>query len=221
MAVCAACIGGTFQYGYNVSVINAPTKARDPDSLLIPDYSRVTELQIQSEIKAHVTVWCEGSETTAFTTPGLCVLIHTELWAVQTFVNETWVKRYGEEIPAQLLTFLWSSIVSIFTIGGLVGASVGGTLAIRFGRKGTLLVNNTFALLAALFMGLSFHAGAFELLIIGRFLSGVNAGVAICVEPQYLGEIAPRALRGAMVMGTSVFISGGILTGQVMGLESV
>lgn len=26
LAGCAACIGGTFQYGYNVSVINAPTK---------------------------------------------------------------------------------------------------------------------------------------------------------------------------------------------------
>ncbi|TNN30128.1 Solute carrier family 2, facilitated glucose transporter member 11 [Liparis tanakae] len=25
LAACAACIGGTFQYGYNISVINAPT----------------------------------------------------------------------------------------------------------------------------------------------------------------------------------------------------
>ncbi|KAG9262017.1 solute carrier family 2, facilitated glucose transporter member 11-like isoform X1 [Astyanax mexicanus] len=167
MAVWAACIGGTFQYGYNVSIINAPTKA------------------------------------------------------VQTFINETWMERYGEEIPPQLLTFLWSSIVSIFTIGGLIGASVGGTLAIRFGRKGTLLINNSFALMAALLMGMSFFASAFELLIIGRFLSGVNAGVGICVQPLYLGEIAPRALRGAMAMGTSIFITGGILTGQVMGLNEV
>lgn len=28
LAMFAACIGGTFQYGYNVSVINAPTKVR-------------------------------------------------------------------------------------------------------------------------------------------------------------------------------------------------
>lgn len=26
LAVCAACIGGTFQYGYNLSIINAPTQ---------------------------------------------------------------------------------------------------------------------------------------------------------------------------------------------------
>ncbi|KAL7836963.1 hypothetical protein AOLI_G00282470 [Acnodon oligacanthus] len=33
MAVWAACIGGTFQYGYNVSIINAPTKASNIPSL--------------------------------------------------------------------------------------------------------------------------------------------------------------------------------------------
>ncbi|KAL6465145.1 hypothetical protein MHYP_G00252780 [Metynnis hypsauchen] len=141
--------------------------------------------------------------------------------AVQAFINETWVERHGSEIPTELLMFLWSSIVSIFGIGGFFGASVGGTLAMKFGRKGTLLFNNSFALLAALLMGMSYYADTFELLILGRFLSGVNAGVAICVEPLYLGEIAPRALRGAMAMGTSIFISGGILTGQVMGLSEL
>uniref|UniRef100_A0A4W4HFZ5 Major facilitator superfamily (MFS) profile domain-containing protein n=1 Tax=Electrophorus electricus TaxID=8005 RepID=A0A4W4HFZ5_ELEEL len=167
MAVAAACIGGTFQYGYNISIINAPTKA------------------------------------------------------VQVFINQTWLDRYNTHISAQLLMLLWSSIVSGFTIGGLVGSSVGGMLAIRFGRKGALLVNNTFALLAALLMGLSYFAGAFELLIIGRFLSGVNAGVGICVQPLYLGEVAPRPLRGAMGMSTSIFLTGGILMGQLIGLKEL
>lgn len=44
-------------------------------------------------------------------------------------------------------------------------------------------------------------------------------GIALSVQPLYLGEIAPTALRGAMGMGTSIFITGGILTGQVMGLK--
>lgn len=47
-----------------------------------------------------------------------------------------------------------------------------------FFRKGTLLFNNTFALLAAFFMGLSYPASSFELLIVGRFLTGVNAGIS-------------------------------------------
>ncbi|XP_072288647.1 solute carrier family 2, facilitated glucose transporter member 11b isoform X2 [Eucyclogobius newberryi] len=165
LAAGAACIGGTFQYGYNISVINAPTMY------------------------------------------------------VQRFINQTWIERYNTNISEDALTLLWSTIVSIFTLGGLVGASLGGTLSVKLGRKGTLLTNNAFSLTAAFLMGISQSTGLFELLIIGRFFSGINAGIGICVQPLYLGEIAPTSLRGAMGMGTSIFITGGILTGQVMGLR--
>ncbi|KAM3611612.1 uncharacterized protein V6R79_021336 [Siganus canaliculatus] len=165
MAACAACIGGTFQYGYNISVINAPTTY------------------------------------------------------VQNFINQTWRERYQTDISENALTLLWSTIVSMFTLGGFIGASIGGTLSVKLGRKGALLTNNLFALLAALLMGLSYPTRLFELLIIGRLFTGINAGVSICVQPLYLGEIAPTSLRGAMGMGTSVFITGGILTGQVIGLR--
>ncbi|XP_015253865.1 PREDICTED: solute carrier family 2, facilitated glucose transporter member 11-like isoform X1 [Cyprinodon variegatus] len=167
LAVFAACVGGTFQYGYNISVINAPTMY------------------------------------------------------VQSFINRTWMERYQTNISQEGLTLLWSTIVSMFTLGGLIGASLGGTLSVKLGRRGTLLTNNAFSLMAALLMGISSTAGSFELLIIGRLLSGINAGIALCVQPLYLGEIAPTALRGATGMGTSVFITGGILTGQVMGLKEI
>uniref|UniRef100_A0A8C4H887 Major facilitator superfamily (MFS) profile domain-containing protein n=1 Tax=Dicentrarchus labrax TaxID=13489 RepID=A0A8C4H887_DICLA len=167
LAVCAACIGGTFQYGYNISVINAPTTY------------------------------------------------------VQSFINETWRERYQTNISEDVLTLLWSTIVSIFTVGGFIGVTIGGTLSVKLGRKGTLLTNNIFALTAALLIGLSYPTGLFELLIIGRFFTGINAGIGICVQPLYLGEIAPTSLRGAMGMGTSIFITIGILTGQVIGLKEL
>uniref|UniRef100_A0A674PEI3 Solute carrier family 2 member 11b n=1 Tax=Takifugu rubripes TaxID=31033 RepID=A0A674PEI3_TAKRU len=167
LAGCAACIGGTFQYGYNVSVINAPTKY------------------------------------------------------VQDFVNQTWLERYNTIISESGLTLIWSTIVSIFTIGGLIGVTVGGTLSVKIGRKGTLLANNIFALTASLLMGLSYTTGLFELLIIGRLLIGINAGIGLCVQPMYLIEIAPTVLRGTMGMGTSIFITAGILIGQVVGLQEL
>ncbi|XP_041855702.1 solute carrier family 2, facilitated glucose transporter member 11-like [Melanotaenia boesemani] len=167
LAMFGTCIGGTFQCGYNISVINAPTPY------------------------------------------------------VQNFINRTWMERYQTGISNHVLTLLWSTIVSIFTLGGLAGVSIGGTLSVKLGRKGTLLTNNMFSLTAALLMGLSSTAGLFELLIIGRLFSGINAGIALCVEPMYLGEIAPTALRGVMGMGTSIFLTVGILSGQVMGLREV
>lgn len=38
------------------------------------------------------------------------------------------------------------------------------------------MINNVFAILAALLMGTSRPVGLYELLIVGRFLTGVNAG---------------------------------------------
>ncbi|XP_060894072.1 solute carrier family 2, facilitated glucose transporter member 11b isoform X1 [Labrus mixtus] len=167
LAVCAACIGGTFQYGYNVSIINAPT-----------------------------------------------MFVHN-------FINQTWSDRYQSDITDHVLTLLWSAIVSIFTVGGLIGVTIGGTMSMMLGRKGALLANNIFAIFAALLMGLSYPTGYFELLIAGRLFCGINAGIGLCVQPLYLGEIAPTSLRGAMGTGTSIFITGGILSGQVIGLKEL
>ncbi|XP_040206682.1 solute carrier family 2, facilitated glucose transporter member 11-like isoform X1 [Rana temporaria] len=166
-AICAVGIGGTFQYGYNLSIINAPT--------------------------THI----------------------------QKFINDTWYARYESQLDESLLTLIWSIIASVFTLGGLVGTLVGGHAAAKFGRKQTLLVNNVVAILAALFMGIAKPARLYELLIVGRFLIGFNAGVGICVQPLYLGEIAPKNIRGLATVGINIFLTGGILTGQVIGLREV
>ncbi|XP_075425127.1 solute carrier family 2, facilitated glucose transporter member 11-like isoform X3 [Ascaphus truei] len=166
-AVCAVGIGGSFQYGYNVSIINAPT--------------------------THV----------------------------QKFINETWYTRYQSQLDESLLTLFWSIIASIFTLGGLLGTHIGGHVTIKLGRKGTLLINNCVALIASLFMGIAYPTGYFELLIVGRFLIGMNAGISMCVQPLYLGEIAPKHLRGFTSVSSSIFLTGGLLAGQIVGLREL
>lgn len=41
---------------------------------------------------------------------------------IKAFYNKTWIERYGEPIAAETATLLWSITVSIFAIGGLLGA---------------------------------------------------------------------------------------------------
>ncbi|XP_069820197.1 solute carrier family 2, facilitated glucose transporter member 11-like isoform X2 [Dendropsophus ebraccatus] len=167
LAVCAVGIGGAFQYGYNLSIINAPT--------------------------THV----------------------------QKFINETWYARYHYPLDEDLITLIWSVIASVFTIGGLLGTIIGGHAAVKLGRKQALLVNNVVAILAALFLGIAKPAGLFELLIVGRFLIGINAGVGMCVQPLYLGEVAPKKIRGLTSVGINIFLTLGILSGQIIGLREV
>nr|XP_003804670.2 solute carrier family 2, facilitated glucose transporter member 11 isoform X6 [Pan paniscus] len=167
LTICAAGIGGTFQFGYNLSIINAPT--------------------------SHI----------------------------QEFTNETWQARTGEPLPDHLVLLMWSLIVSLYPLGGLFGALLAGPLAITLGRKKSLLVNNIFVVSAAILFGFSRKAGSFEMIMLGRLLVGVNAGVSMNIQPMYLGESAPKELRGAVAMSSGIFTALGIVMGQVVGLREL
>jgi MFS family permease len=112
-----------------------------------------------------------------------------------------------------------SVLVSIFTIGGMLGGLLSGAAADFFGRKWALLYNNGIGLVACVLMfsakyleGLGM--GAFYLfavriwgmevpksnfrLQLGRFIVGINAGANSGLVPIYLMEIAPIDLRGSI-----------------------
>uniref|UniRef100_A0A8D2B9W9 Solute carrier family 2 member 9 n=1 Tax=Sciurus vulgaris TaxID=55149 RepID=A0A8D2B9W9_SCIVU len=163
----AGALGSSFLYGYNLSVVNAPTPY------------------------------------------------------IKAFYNESWERRHGHQIDPDTLTLLWSVTVSIFAIGGLVGTLMAKKIGKFLGRKHTLLVNNGFAVSAALLMAFSLQAGAFELLIVGRFIMGVDGGISLSVLPMYLNEISPQEIRGSLGQVTAIFICVGVLTGQLLGLPEL
>ncbi|XP_063171862.1 solute carrier family 2, facilitated glucose transporter member 11-like [Candoia aspera] len=167
LTVCAAGIGGTFQYGYNLTIINAPT---------------------------------------AF---------------IQTFINKTWLDRTGTALEGKMITLIWSFIVSVYPLGGLVGALIAGPLAVKMGRKKSLLLNNGFVALAALLVGFSRMANSFEMILLSRFFAGINSGVAMNIQPMYLGESAPKELRGAVALTSASFTALGLVLGQVAGLREI
>ncbi|XP_071350503.1 solute carrier family 2, facilitated glucose transporter member 9 isoform X2 [Trachinotus anak] len=140
---------------------------------------------------------------------------------IKAFYNKTWIERYGEPIGAETATLLWSITVSIFAIGGLFGALSVSFIIKVLGRKGTLLVNNSFAVIAALLLSLGEKAKSFEMLIIGRLIMGVDSGIALSALPMYLGEISPRHIRGSIGQFNSILICLGVFTGQVLGLPEL
>uniref|UniRef100_A0A8C2VC45 Solute carrier family 2 member 9 n=1 Tax=Chinchilla lanigera TaxID=34839 RepID=A0A8C2VC45_CHILA len=163
----AGAFGSSFLYGYNLSVVNAPTPY------------------------------------------------------IKAFYNESWERRHGHPIDPDTLTLLWSVTVSIFAIGGLVGTLMVKMFGRILGRKNTLLVNNGFAISAALLMACSLRAGIFEMLIVGRFIMGVDGGIALSVLPMYLNEISPKEIRGSLGQVTAIFICVGVFMGQVLGLPEL
>ena len=85
--------------------------------------------------------------------------------------------RYdGENMTYEASTFMYAIAVSIFAIGGMCGGFIGGWIANKFGRKGGLLINNIVGIVAAMAMVFSKYVTSYELLIVGRYLIGVNCG---------------------------------------------
>lgn len=140
---------------------------------------------------------------------------------IKAFYNKTWMERYGEPIPAETVTLFWSITVSIFSIGGLIGALSVSFIIKKMGRKGTLLLNNGFAIIAALLLSLGEKSRSFEMLIVGRLIMGVDSGIALSALPMYLGEISPRHIRGSIGQFNSILICLGVFTGQVLGLPQL
>uniref|UniRef100_A0A667XSS0 Solute carrier family 2, facilitated glucose transporter member 5 n=1 Tax=Myripristis murdjan TaxID=586833 RepID=A0A667XSS0_9TELE len=140
---------------------------------------------------------------------------------VRHFMNRTWIERYGTPIESDTLTLLWSITVSIMAIGGLCGAIANKHLLKVLGRRGTLLASNCFSLVAAVLQATGEKADSFEMIIIGRFIIGINTGISLSTVPIYLGEIAPRHIRGSICHFHSNIITMGVVIGQILGLPEV
>ncbi|KAG9262510.1 solute carrier family 2, facilitated glucose transporter member 9-like isoform X1 [Astyanax mexicanus] len=140
---------------------------------------------------------------------------------IKEFFNRTAVRRNGTGLSQESITVLYSITVSIFAIGGLMGSLTVGMLVSKFGRKGTLVKSTILVFVAGALMGFSRTCGSPEMIIIGRFITGLHSGISLSVVPMYLGEIAPKNLRGFLGLMPSIFICIGVFFAQILGLHEI
>ncbi|CDQ91192.1 unnamed protein product [Oncorhynchus mykiss] len=94
---------------------------------------------------------------------------------IKAFYNQTMVARNGTGLDDKTLTLFYSVTVSVFAIGGMVGSLMVGILVTRFGRKGTLVRITCLVFIGGAFMGFSRTFGSPEMIIVGRFITGVHS----------------------------------------------
>ncbi|PIK37218.1 putative solute carrier family 2, facilitated glucose transporter member 1 [Apostichopus japonicus] len=137
---------------------------------------------------------------------------------MRDFYNQSQTERRGAPLSDTAELWLWSTTISIFCIGGAMGALSAGYLSDVLGRKGAMLLTNVFSILGGLLMGLSYVFNNYEMVIIGRFVIGYYAGVGITIVPLYLVEISPVNLRGAIATIHQLLLTIGIVVAQILGI---
>ncbi|KAJ5156538.1 hypothetical protein N7492_009341 [Penicillium capsulatum] len=123
---------------------------------------------------------------------------------------DNYKQRYGQLKPNGKYEFnnvRSGLIVSLLSIGTLIGALLAGPLADRIGRKWSI-----FAWCIILHVGLiiqiSAPDGKWYQMMMGRFVTGFGVGSCSLLVPMYQGEIAPRHIRGAMLFVTlGIFVA--------------
>lgn len=118
----------------------------------------------------------------------------------------------GQQWALSNTTLSW--IGSIGFIGMAVGASLGGLLADRIGRRNVFAVS---LLVYGLATGASALVGSVALLIVLRFIVGVGLGAELPVASTYVSEFAPAKIRGRVVVALEAFWAVGWLLSALIG----
>ncbi|XP_053983411.1 solute carrier family 2, facilitated glucose transporter member 1-like isoform X2 [Hylaeus volcanicus] len=161
---------------------------------------------------------CLGSAVPAGFNIGV---VNNAVHLITRFCNESIRERYDVDISDNGLRVIWSVVVSIFLIGGVTGSFLASWLADRYGRKKTLYIGNIFGIIGAVMFFLVRLLNSIELLLVGRLIVGLSGGVATCVVPMYMAEIAPLRLRGAVGVLCQLGLTCGVFLGQIAGLDTV
>jgi sugar porter (SP) family MFS transporter len=106
-----------------------------------------------------------------------------------------------------------SLIVSILSAGTFFGALIAGSLADWLGRRATIISGcGVFSVGVVLQVASS----TVSVLVAGRLIAGVGVGFVSAVIILYMSEVAPKAVRGAIVSGYQFCITIGLLLAAVV-----
>lgn len=82
-------------------------------------------------------------------------------------------------------------------------------------------MNNIFGIAGGLLMGLSRTANSYEMIMVGRFVIGLNCGLNSGLCPLYINEISPVKIRGSIGVLFQLGVTSSILLSQILGLPEI
>lgn len=147
-------------------------------------------------------------------------VVNTPQKVLKAFCNESFAMS-GHAVTSGQLELVWSTVVSIFLIGAMVGSSVSAWAAGSLGRKGSLAAASILSLVGGGFFLSAKIVNSVICLLMGRLLTGIHCGLSSSLVPMFLMEISPSKYRSTMGVLHTLGMTVGILIAQVLGQDSL
>ncbi|MDR3623917.1 MAG: MFS transporter [Chlamydiales bacterium] len=149
--------------------------------------------------------------------------IHWKVWllsAMGIFLDGYDLFVISIAMPLIILDFAPSSVLqgligSSAVLGMVFGASIGGYLTDRYGRRAIYLIDLMLFIVFTILTAFSWDSIS---LILFRFLLGVGIGADYPICASYVSELMPKNIRGKMMIGAFSFQAIGIIAAAVTGL---
>lgn len=105
-------------------------------------------------------------------------------------------------------------LTSATSLGALISSVVAGIVADIIGRKPTIMGSNVLFLVGII---LQVCAHKYWQMAAGRLIMGFGVGIGSLVAPLFIGEIAPKTIRGRLTVINSLWLTGGQLVAYACG----
>jgi SP family sugar:H+ symporter-like MFS transporter len=130
-----------------------------------------------------------------------------------TLLFPDFINRFGQTQPDGSIAFdatIKSLIVSLMSIGTMIGALAGAYTADWFGRRRNLAIGVFVFVIGNIIQITSMYSWVH--LTIGRIVAGLGVGVLSIGVPMFQSECCPREIRGPVVASYQLMITVGILS---------
>lgn len=140
---------------------------------------------------------------------------------MRAWCEATLLQRYDLKLTPSSLEILWSTVVSLFLVGGAIGSVTGASIANKFGRRGCFYICGVLLLLGAFCFYFCRPLASVELLLIGRLLVGLAGGLITACMPMYHNELAALSQRSKFSPLCPMGLTVGVVIAQIVSLRSV
>ncbi|CAL1546765.1 unnamed protein product [Lymnaea stagnalis] len=136
---------------------------------------------------------------------------------IKEFMNQTQYERDGTWMDQDKVDSLFGLLVALIGLGSAAGSMTASQLADCIGRKHAILVASLSGIVGVVLMALCRVTKSYEILLVGRVITGVTLGWGYTIAPAYAVEMSQPSMRGSVALINQLFQSFSFVIAQVMG----